>query len=100
MPPATTGESTWPPVLNFHRVWFVFGAVELELPECSRSWWNMGHVSTAGWALEKPMPPLELAIPEEALNGETKTRNSRIEAKHMIAFLFIFSLSTRRSRRG
>jgi hypothetical protein len=86
MPPATVGESTAPPVLYLHRVWFVFGAVELELPECVRSWWNIGHVSAVGCALENPESP------EEILIGKTETKNSTIKAKHTIAFLFIFSL--------
>jgi hypothetical protein len=71
-------------VLNFHRVWFVFGAVEFELPVCAKSWRHIGHESAIDCASEK-------------LSREKAViKNSVINAKQAIVLPFIsfFSFST------
>jgi hypothetical protein len=79
-------------VLNFHKVWFVFGAAEFELPACARSWWNIGHQSTVDCAPENLGTPLDSAVPEEMLFEKAKIKNSTTKAKQTIAFLLIFFL--------
>ena len=78
-------------MLNFHKVWFVFGAVEFEVPVCVRSWRHMGHESSEDCALEKPKPPLELVAPAKIVTVQTETKNSTTKAKHAVVVLLTFS---------
>lgn len=36
-----------PPLGELHRVWFVFGAVDVEYPLCCGSWRNIGQLSVS-----------------------------------------------------
>jgi hypothetical protein len=78
------GESTGPPVLNFHKVWFVFGAVDFELPVCAMSWWNMGQSSTETSEARADSVAVDKIVLEKA-----ETRNSTTRTELMVAFLFI-----------
>jgi hypothetical protein len=72
-------------VLNLHSVWFVLGAVELELPVCARSWWNMGHMSAIDGVLENSETRFKLVVPKKI-----NIKNNTTKAKQAIAFLLIF----------
>ena len=69
-------------MLNFHRVWFVLGAAEPETPVCDRSWWNIGHESAVGCALE-PSAPAKMVI------AQTKIKNSATRVEQTVAFFLI-----------
>jgi hypothetical protein len=63
----------------------VLGAVELELPVCDRSWWNMDHVSATDCAPEDSETLFEVVVPKKI-----NIKNNTTKAKQTIAFLLIF----------
>jgi len=76
-------------VLNFHKVWFVFGAVDFELPVFAMLWWNMGQSSVSDGSAETSEAPIDSMAVDKMILKKAETRNSTVKTKQVIAFFFI-----------
>lgn len=76
-------------MLNFHKVWFVFGAVDCELPVFAVLWWNMGQSSVSDGLAETSEAQIDLMVVDKVTLKKTEARTSTVKIKQPIAFLFI-----------
>ena len=84
------GESTGPPVLKAHNVWFVFGAVDFELPVCAGFWWNMDQLSASdGSAEASEAPAVDFIAVYTIAVKKAEAKNSTTKTEQVIAFFFI-----------
>jgi len=76
-------------VLNFHRVWFVFGAADRELPVFALLWWNMSQSSVSVGLAESSEAPMDSMVVDRVMLKKAETRISAVKIKQPIAFWFI-----------
>ena len=75
--------------MNFHKVWFVFGAVDFELPVFAVLWWNMGQSSVSDGFAETSEAPIDSMVVDKVRLKKAETRISTVKITQVIVFFFI-----------
>ena len=76
-------------MLNFHNVWFVFGAADLELPVFAALWWNMGQSSVSCVLVGSSEAPMGSVAVDKVMLKKAEARIRIVKVRQPIVFLFI-----------